>query len=378
MTHHTTPSPAPSPAPAPAGTPPWALPAAPPPAPRRTGRLVALVAAAAVVSGTAGGAVGASLVDEPAAALPETSSAVRTSAPAEGGVLAGTAARVLPSVVSVEVRGRTGSGSGSGVVLDEAGHVLTNDHVVATAVRGGISVVLDDGQRADVELVGRDPVTDLAVLRVLDDVELEPIALGRSADVRVGDPVMAVGSPLGLSGTVTTGIISAKDRTVRTTPETPLLGALQTDAAINPGNSGGALVDAQGRLIGINTAISSTSGGSIGLGFAIPVDQARSIAEELIRTGRATHPSLGVAATSVSDDGASGALLQQVPQDSAAGQAGLRSGDLVTSVDDEQVGSVDELVLALRERGVGDEVSIGYVRDGRAASTRVVLADRRT
>jgi putative serine protease PepD len=361
MTHYATPSPTPAPA----------------PAPRRTGRLVALVAAAAVVSGTAGGAVGASLVDEPAAALPETSSAVRTSAPAGDGVLAGTAARVLPSVVSVEVRGRSGSGSGSGVVLDEAGHVLTNDHVVATAVDGGISVVFDDGQRADVELVGRDPVTDLAVLRVLDDVELQPIALGRSADVRVGDPVMAVGSPLGLSGTVTTGIISAKDRTVRTTPETPLLGALQTDAAINPGNSGGALVDAQGRLVGINTAISSTSGGSIGLGFAIPVDQARSIAEELIRTGRATHPSLGVAATTVSDDDASGALLQQVPQGSAAGQAGLRSGDLVTSVDDEQVGSVDELVLALRERGVGDEVSIGYLRDGRAASTRVVLADRR-
>ncbi len=354
---------------------PWSPPAAPKSSPR-TGALVALVAAAALVSGTAGGVVGAALTDEPSAAAPERSSAVSTSTTGDGAV-AGTAALVLPSVVSVEVQGRSGSGSGSGVVLDTVGHVLTNNHVVEPGVEGAISVVFDDGRRSDAQIVGRDPVTDLAVLRVEDAGDLHPIELGSSADVQVGDQVIAVGSPLGLSGTVTTGIISAKDRTVRTTPEAPLLGALQTDAAINPGNSGGALVDAQGRLIGINTAISSTTGGSVGLGFAIPVDQARSIAEELVRTGRATHPSLGVAATTVDDDRARGSLLQQVPADSPAARAGLRPGDVVIAVDGEAVTTVDELVLALRSRGVGDPVSISYLRDGRQADTLVTLADRR-
>ncbi len=367
MSHYTYPSPPP--------VAPWLQPA-PPARPARTGRVAGLVVAAALVSGVTGGALGAALTDKAPAPVVERTTAVRTSAASDSPV-AGVAALVLPSVVSVEVRGRSGSGSGSGVVLDEAGHILTNNHVVEPGVVGAVSVVFDDGRRADAEIVGRDPVTDLAVLRVADTEDLQPIELGRSADVRVGDPVMAVGSPLGLSGTVTTGIISALDRTVRTTPEAPLLGALQTDAAINPGNSGGALVDAQGRLIGINTAISSTTGGSIGLGFAIPVDQARSIADELIRTGQATHPSLGVAATSVSNDDARGSLLQQVPADSAAGRAGLRVGDVVTAVDGEAVATVDELVLALREHGVDEKVAITYVREGRTASVPVTLVDRR-
>jgi len=328
------------------------------------------VLSAAVLAGATGGAVGAAVApDDAPPPIADSTTAVRTSAT---GDVAAVAAEVLPSVVSISVRSASGSGSGSGVVLDEAGHVLTNDHVVAPGANGEIAVLLSDGRSGDARIVGTDPVTDLAVLEVDVDGGLTPIALGRSADVAVGDAVLAVGSPLGLDGTVTTGIISALDRTVRTNPESPLLGALQTDAAINPGNSGGALVDAAGRLIGINTAISSTSGGSIGLGFAIPVDQARSVAEELIRTGRATHPSLGVAATTVSD----GALLQQVPADSAAAEAGLQAGDVVTSVDADAVTSVDELVLALRERGVDEPVEVTYLRREQERTAQVLLRDR--
>ena len=364
MTAHPLP---PRPESTPAPVPVWALrPSAPAPAPRR--RTAALVLSAALLAGAAGGAVGAAVApDDAAPPVADSTSAVRTSAT---GDVADVAAEVLPSVVSISVR--SASGSGSGVVLDEAGHVLTNDHVVAPGANGEIAVLLSDGRRGDAHIVGTDPVTDLAVLQVDVDGGLTPIALGRSADVAVGDAVLAVGSPLGLDGTVTTGIISALDRTVRTNPETPLLGALQTDAAINPGNSGGALVDAAGRLIGINTAISSTSGGSIGLGFAIPVDQARSVADELIRTGRATHPSLGVAATTVAD----GALLQQVPADSAAAEAGLEAGDVITAVDADAVTSVDELVLALRERGVDEPVEVTYLREDQERTAQVRLRDR--
>jgi len=357
-------------------------PATPTAAPARTGRIVSLVLSAALLAGVSGGAVGAALSDggqPPAtgrtAATPASLDAA-PAAPAEA--ISRVAARVLPSVVSVEVRSRAGSGSGSGVVLDDAGHILTNNHVVESGVQGEIFVVFDDGRRVPAQIVGRDAVTDLAVLEVKDVEGLRPIDLGSSADVTVGDAVIAIGSPLGLTGTVTTGIVSALDRTVRTTPESPLLGAIQTDAAINPGNSGGALVDGTGRLIGINTAISSTTGGSVGLGFAIPVDQARSIAEELIRTGRASHPSLGVAATTVTnDDGTRGALLQDVTTGSSAAEAGLREGDLVVAVDGTDVGSVDELVLALRAEGVGARVSVGYVRDGDDRQADVLLADRR-
>ena len=264
------------------------------------------------------------------------------------------------------------------MVLDDDGHVLTNNHVVEPGAGGEISVVFADGRRAEAAIVGRDPVTDLAVLDVDRVEDLEPIALGRSSEVRVGDAVVAVGSPLGLSGTVTTGIVSALGRTVRTDPQTPLLGAIQTDAAINPGNSGGALVDDQGRLIGINTAISTQGGGgSIGLGFAIPVDEASSVAEQLIRTGEVEHPALGVAAAPVtSEDGRAGVRLQQVAAGGAAADAGLRTGDVVVAVDGTAVKSVDELVLDLRDNEVGESVDVTYLRDGRKRTAQVVLAAR--
>ncbi len=345
----------------PAPAPYWTAPAPAPAAPPRIPRTVALVATAALVAGAAGGVVGTTVAQAPTA--PSAAAGVTgTRTSFVDGSVSAVAARVLPSVVSIEVRSPRGGGSGSGVVLDDEGHVLTNNHVVEPGVGGTISVVFDDGRRVDADIVGRDPVTDLAVLDVDGVDDLQPIEQGRSRDVRVGDPVVAIGSPLGLSGTVTTGIVSALGRTVRTSPEAPLLGAIQTDAAINPGNSGGALVDAQGRLIGINSAISSTTGGSVGLGFAIPSDEARSVADQLIRTGKATHPSLGVAATTVAgkDGGPRGARLENVAEGSAAADAGLRRGDVVVAVDDVRIDGVDELVLTLREHGVGQRVVLTY------------------
>ncbi len=240
--------------------------------------LIAAVVIAAVTGGAAGYA-GAELTGrsgQAPAALPRSSAGpVATTAS-----LSGTAARVLPSVVSVEV----GRGTGSGFIVDAAGHVVTNAHVVSGASYGGdVTVVLDDGRRLAAEVVGTDEAYDLAVLAVRDPSGLTPATLGRSADVRVGDQVLAVGSPLGLTGTVTAGIVSALDREVR-------LGggrqtALQTDASINPGNSGGPLVNARGEVIGVNTAIATLrrTTGSIGIGFAIPIDRAANVAERIIR-----------------------------------------------------------------------------------------------
>ena len=366
-------------APARPSVPAWMLEPTPEPQHRRAPRLrlVATVAAAAVMSGALGGYVGAEVGEDPAPVVP--SGSVGTPASFAQTSVSETAARVLPSVVSLDVRSQNGAGSGSGVVLDDSGHILTNDHVVAPGVGGAISVVFQDGRRVPGEIVGRDPVTDLAVVDV-DGVEgLRPIEVGSSDAVRVGDAVLAVGSPLGLSGTVTTGIVSALGRTVRTSPDAPLFGALQSDAAINPGNSGGALVDAAGRLIGINTAISTQGGGgSIGLGFAIPVDQARSVADQLIRNGKATHPSLGVAATGAvaGDDGVTGARLEQVPAGSAAARADLRPGDVVVAVGSTRVEDVDDLVIALRTHAVGERVRLSYVRDGATRTTEVVLSER--
>jgi putative serine protease PepD len=228
------------------------------------------------------------------------------------------------------------------------------------------------------------------VLRVQTSASLPAATLGSSGSLVVGDSVIAIGSPLGLSGTVTTGIISALNRTVRVPSEDgvsrPLLNAIQTDAAINPGNSGGALVNAEGEVIGINSAIATLGGGgplggeqggSIGVGFAIPVDEARSVAEEIIRTGKATHPSIGVSATTVSDGGREGALVRDLTAGGAAARAGLQPNDLITKVDDEEVSSVDELVLNLRRHRVGDEVTLTYERGGRTRTVDVTLQDRR-
>src|SRR5262249_35194984 len=291
------------------------------------------------------------------------------------GSVAAVVSRVLPAVVSLEFRVGEQGGFGSGVVIDGHGYLLTNNHVVAPAAsipHATLEAVFSDGTRVPARIVGRDPKTDLAVVKV-EVANLTVAQLGRSSALKQGDPVIAIGSPLGPTGTVTSGIISAVERPVRLEAESgqgnAVIDAIQTDAAINPGNSGGPLVDAAGAVVGINTAIrtlgTSDGGGSIGLGFAIPIDTARTIAQELIRTGRYQHSELGVNASSVSDGRSDGARVQNVQQGSAAAEAGILENDVITKVGDRTIGSADALAVAIRERAIGEKVPISLIRDGR-------------
>lgn len=308
------------------------------------------------------------------------------------------AAAVEPSVVAIQVSGPNGSGEGSGVVLGAEGHVLTNNHVVSGAGAGTqIQVVLSDGRVLDAEIVGTDPTTDLAVLRLGDaPSDLTPATFADSSDVRVGDPVMAVGNPLGLADTVTTGIVSALDRPVTTQGESAspfeqgepvVTNAIQTDAAVNPGNSGGPLVDAAGRVIGINSSIATTgatgagtTSGSIGLGFAIPGNEAQRIAQELIEDGTADHAFLGVSlqdATVDTEDGRRQAAgITQIVAGSPAEDAGLRAGDAVTAVDREPVVGAESLTAQVRERAPGTTVELTVVRAGETSQVTVSLDTR--
>lgn len=298
------------------------------------------------------------------------------------GSVASIAAKLTPSVVSIEVRtGDTGD-TGSGVVIDGRGYVLTNNHVIslaATDTTAQLTVVFSGGRRVPGTIVGRDPASDLAVLKV--NVTGATIArLGRSSTVVVGDAVIAIGSPLGLAGTVTTGIVSALHRPVRLsggdTDTNAVIDAMQTDAAINPGNSGGALVDAAGYVIGINSAIRTLGGdssGSIGLGFAIPIDYAGSIAQELIRTGKAIHSNIGINAKSATDGATDGAQVQNVVTGGPAAKAGITDGDVITKVGDRAVGTADELVVAVSAHPVGDTVDVMLTRSGKALTVKVVL-----
>jgi putative serine protease PepD len=280
------------------------------------------------------------------------------------------AARVLPSVVQLQVEGVRAAGEGSGIVLSADGLLLTNNHVVEAAANGGRVVALfQDGTSAPAQIVGRDPSSDLAVLRAQGVSGLTPVTIGNSDSLRVGQQVVAFGAPLGLGGTVTTGIISALNRAVSVgqesgASEATVLSAVQTDAAINPGNSGGPLVDMQGDLVGINSAIATTGaqGGSIGVGFAIPINQAKRVAEELERTGRATRAILGVS-LSAGDRTSNGATIGQVTPGGPAEQAGLRAGGVVTRVDDRPVTNGNELVAAIRDHAPGDRVTLTV--DGR-------------
>jgi putative serine protease PepD len=301
------------------------------------------------------------------------------------GSVADIAARVSPAVVSIEVRVGQAGATGSGVVIDGAkGYIVTNNHVVsgAAGVDGAeIRAVFSDGSGSAARIVGRDPSSDIAVLKV-EKPGLVTATLGSSKDVVVGDPVVAIGSPLGLAGTVTSGIVSALDRPVRLSGEgsdtNAVIDAVQTDAPINPGNSGGALVDATGAVIGINSAIASlggngTAGGSIGLGFAIPIDTARKIAQELITTGRAVHASLGVNTRSVTDGRRDGALVLNVEPHSAAATAGIRDQDVVIAVGGKQVRSSEELVVAVDAHNPGDRVTVEVVRGGHSQKVQVTL-----
>ncbi|SCX38065.1 putative serine protease PepD [Klenkia marina] len=331
----------------------------------------------AALGGTLSWYLGRTASEQPLITADTRLSEVEPGITREPGSVAGIAEQVSPAVVSIEVRVGESGATGSGVVVDaDNGYIVTNNHVISGAadVDGAeIRAIFSDGSGSAAQIVGRDPASDIAVLKV-EKPGLVAAALATGTDVVVGDPVVAIGSPLGLSGTVTSGIVSALDRPVRLSGEgsdtNAVISAIQTDAPINPGNSGGALVDATGAVIGINTAIASTSGGSVGLGFAIPVDKARDIAEQLISTGTAVHASLGVQARSVTDGTRDGALVVNVEPGSPAAEAGIEEQDVIIAVDGAPVGSSEELQVAVDSKRPGDTVTVELVRGG-SSSTQV-------
>ncbi|MCV7042746.1 serine protease [Mycolicibacterium moriokaense] len=364
--------------------------------PKRSRRRLTMIGGAlavAVVSGGIGAAVASQ--SEPAAAVPtavaDDEPISRPAANLPAGTVEQVAAKVMPSVVKLQIDSGRQSGEGSGIVISEDGLILTNNHVVAAAagpagystgrgVRATVSFA--DGQTVPFEVVGTDPAGDIAVVRAKGVSGLTPITFGSSADVQVGQDVVAIGSPLGLQGTVTTGIVSALNRPVSAGDggdDVTVLDAIQTDAAINPGNSGGALVNMNGELIGVNSAIATLGGGqegagapngSIGLGFAIPSDQAKRIAEELIANGRASHGSLGVQLSK--DPSAPGAAIARVVDGSPAAAAGVPSGVVVTKVDDRVIDGPEALVAAVRSKAPGDTVTLTFVDESGAAQTAEV------
>jgi putative serine protease PepD len=291
-------------------------------------------------------------------------------------------------VVTIAASGPGGGGTGSGEVIRSGGYILTNNHVISVGAGSGgsVKVLFADGQTAPATITGRDPQTDLAVLHVQTSRQLKVISLGSSSSVKVGQPVVAVGAPLGLSGTVTSGIVSALDRTVQVPGENDrsalLVSAVQTDASINPGNSGGALVDCEGQLVGVPTAgatVPNSGGGSIGLGFAIPVDLAKRIADEIIATGRVTHAFFGLQTVPIPPAAAQqaglpeGLFVQAVTPGGPAAAAGLHAEDVITKIDGEPATSNIQLEELTLTKKPGDTVSIGYSRNGQSATATVTL-----
>ena len=299
--------------------------------------------------------------------------------------VAGIAQRVLPSVVSISTQTSSGSATGSGFVIESSGYILTNNHVVEGATGSdSIVVTLNSGKTLNAQVVGTDAAYDLAVLKIAA-TNLPALQFGDSDKIQVGDPVIAVGSPLGLSGTVTSGIISAKNRAVSaggSSGESSFINALQTDAAINPGNSGGPLVDQTGAVIGVNSAIASLGSsfggqsGSIGLGFAIPINQARKTANQLIKSGKATYPIIGISLDM--NYAQSGAKITDsstgIHAGGPAAAAGLKPGDIITKFDGKAINGPDELIVAVRAKNVGDRVVLTFLRNGTSHQVTVILA----
>ncbi|ANS67755.1 protease [Streptomyces lincolnensis] len=349
----------------------------------------------ALVAGGVGGAVGAYLERNGGIGEVELPQAGPEPAGRAPDSVAGIAARALPSVVTLHVSGAGEQGTGTGFVLDDRGHVLTNNHVVEPAgADGEITVTFHSGDTAKATVVGRDSGYDLAVVRVSGVSGLKPLPLGNSENVQVGDPVVAIGAPYDLEGTVTSGIISAKERPITAGGESEdgsdvsYVDALQTDAPINPGNSGGPLLDTRGRVVGINSAIRSAGGGSapesgqagsIGLGFAIPINQGKRVAEELINTGKATHPVIGVTLDmEYSGDGARVGTKGNdggpaVTVGGPGARAGIKAGDVVTAVDGRRIHSGDELIVKVRAHRPGDRLELTLERDGRERTISLVL-----
>ncbi|WP_299955992.1 S1C family serine protease [uncultured Modestobacter sp.] len=371
-------------------------PAAPAAPPARAGRwrlgVAGLVAGALIGGGAGAGVVALTDSDTVATASGATTQPVVIKDAETATSTTAAAAAAAPSVVTLYVSAAAGSGSGSGVVLSEDGYVLTNNHVVSLDSSTGdvtVQVRTSDGTLYDATVVGTDPSSDLAVVKLADAGGLSPATFADSDEVQVGDLAVAIGAPLGLSNTVTDGIISATDRAVQTgstQDDSTVIDALQTDAAINPGNSGGALVNADGEVVGINTAITSVAStglpgqesqsGNIGVGFAIPSNTAQRIAEQIIDTGSASHALLGVSATTAAESGSavgSGAELVSVQEGSAAGDAGLQAGDVITAVGDRPITTSTELTAAVRSAQPGDTVTLTVRRGQDTAEVDVTL-----
>jgi putative serine protease PepD len=378
---------------------------------RRSGGITAAVLAGSLLLGGAAGVGGAAWYDAWQGDAPATTASatgpvkVSNAATLPSGSVEKVAASVLPSVVKINVSGSSGSGSGSGIVLSKDGNILTNNHVVSLAGDGGtITVNLNDGSTTKAKVIGTDPVTDMAVIKAEGMSDLVPATIGKSSDLQVGQSVVAIGSPYGLNSTVTTGIVSALNRPVSVSteqeqvPQFPGFGeqqqqqqqspadlsttypAIQTDAAINPGNSGGPLVDLSGRVVGVNSSIrtsdggSTESGGSIGLGFAIPIDEVLPIVNQIIDGQKPTHARLAVSVSDVQGDTLTqGAQVQTVENGGAADKAGLEKGDVVTKVDDQVIDGSESLVATIRGHRPGDKVTLTYVRSGKTHTTSAAL-----
>jgi putative serine protease PepD len=349
---------------------------------RGSARLVAGVALLALLlGGGAGGAAGYLVADDTAGdgsgvnSLEAPPTAKQTAA-APAGSIESVAQKVLPSVVQLQVAGRGGSGEGSGFVISDDGYILTNNHVVEVAADGGkIQVSFQNGEKANATIVGRDPTTDIAVVKAEGVSGLKPVELGRSDDLSVGQSVVAIGSPFSLAGTVTSGIVSSLHRPVSAGggggDQATVMDAVQTDAAINPGNSGGPLVNMAGQVIGINSAIYSpqsgsapgqqSEGGNVGIGFAIPIDQARRTAEYIIDTGQARQTFIGAR---VGNDPSGGAVLGEITPGSPAEKGGLKKGDVIVKMDDRSIEDANTLVAAIRTRAPNETVTF-TLADGR-------------
>jgi putative serine protease PepD len=332
----------------------------------RTSLMFAGFIVTGLVAGAAGGAVGFIAARE---TLPVATSVTATSVFADSpslpanGSIADVAAAVQPAVVQLNVNGAEGEGTGSGFIISSDGYIITNNHVAGSATENGIDVLFADGSTAKGKLVGANAGYDLAVVKV-DKTGLKTVPLGKSSTLRVGDTVIALGSPLGLQGTVTSGIVSSLNRPVTAGAES-FINAIQTDAAINPGNSGGPLVNGNGAVVGVNSAIASLAtgageAGSIGLGFSIPIDTAKRIADEIIKTGSASTPIIGVQ-LAMNFDGPGG-KVSTVTKGGAADQAGLQIGDVITKINGQLITDGTQLIVTVRSFAPGDRVQLTIKR----------------
>ncbi|WP_332642338.1 trypsin-like peptidase domain-containing protein [Aeromicrobium sp.] len=360
--------------------------------PKRRGRkVVSVVAIAALAAGAGFGGAYAydELVDNnndgtTTVSSLDTGNTSNTSGPA--GAVEKVASKVLPSVVQINVKGKDDAGSGTGIIISSDGEILTNNHVVEVAGDGGtLTVAFNDGTNAKATIVGTDPLTDLAVIKASGKSGLTPATLGSSGDLRVGQEVVAIGSPFGLESTVTSGIISALNRPVTSnsataTSQGTTFPAVQTDAAINPGNSGGPLVDLNGNVVAINSAIrsgaSAGDAGSIGLGFAIPIDLAKNVSKQLLDGKKVEHARIGVKvgqAVSSDDITGIGALVSEVTKGGAGDKAGLKKDDIITAVNGHAVASNEALVASVRGYQPGETIKVTFQRDGKTQTVNVTL-----